>query len=408
MSNIIIIGAGPAGLTAGIAAAEKLQKQRRNGFVTILERNSRAGKKFLITGSGQCNITRGGLITGFLKNYGGSQKERFVKPALFNFDNAAVIRFFEDNGVPLWEREDGKMFPRSLKAADLLDVFLNKFSESGGVIETDTKAETIRKTETGFVLETNHGTKTADKIILAAGGSSYPATGSDGSGFALAEQLGHRIVPPKPALTPVYVRDYPFTDCAGISFENITFRIKRNGKLVVLSGGTVLLTHHGLSGPGILNASRCIEPDDVMFLELSKEGRNIQQFLSGRKTVKNALHPLNLPEHFLEVLLTVCGIMPDKPVAEILREERKIIETALTACPFTVEKLGDWNEAKATAGGVALEEVNRQTMESRVIPNLFFCGEVLDIDGDTGGYNLQFALSSGFLAGEKAAKQSGN
>ncbi|GHT35978.1 FAD-dependent oxidoreductase [Planctomycetales bacterium] len=410
--DIIIIGGGPAGLAAGIAAAEKLQEKklqeqnRSSGSVIILERNNQAGKKFLLTGSGQCNITHSGSMNDFIKHYGGTKKERckkehFVKPALFNFDNAAAVKFFEQNGIPLWEREDGKVFPRSLKAADLLNILLNNFKEYGGKIETDIEVQNVRTTETYFTVETSRGIRTANQIILAAGGSSYPATGSDGSGFALAEQLGHRIVPPKPALTPVYIRHYPFADNAGTSFENVNFCIKRNGKRIISNNGTVLLTHCGFSGPGILDASRFIEPQDFIFVEFSKEGYNIQQFLTGKKTVKNALRQLELPEHFLETLLTVSGVIPDKPAAEITREERKKIETALTDYPFCIESLGNWNEAMATAGGIALDEVNRQTLESRIVPNLFFCGEVLDIDGDTGGYNLQFALSSGFLAGGK-------
>ncbi|MDR0870865.1 MAG: aminoacetone oxidase family FAD-binding enzyme [Planctomycetaceae bacterium] len=392
----IIIGAGPAGLAAGIALLSFSPAARRLGSACILERNVVPGRKLLLSGSGQCNLTHGGNIADFLKHYGSPQKALFVKPALFAFTNTDAIRFFTERGVPLAERDDGKVFPKSLNSKDVLNALRNEFQRSGGILQTETTVLSVQKTDESFIVQTNRGQFVSQKLVIAAGGCSYPATGSDGSGWTLAEQLGHTVVPPKPALTPVYVQNYAFTGCAGISFKQINIIIEHGGKRIAANCGDVLFTHHGLSGPGILDISRLIKAGDTVKLAFS--GRTcsaLTTLLTGGKNLKNALSPLGIPEQFLVQLLKYLHIDPDKSASVVSRTERKNIESALNGLPFVVEKLGNWNEAMAAAGGVALNEVNRQTMESRLVPGLFFCGEVLDIDGDTGGYNIQFALSSG-------------
>jgi len=232
---------------------------------------------------------------------------------------------------------------------------------------------------------------------------SYPKTGSTGDGYRFAEQLGHRIVPPRPALTPVIVERYPFAEAAGISFDDVPIDVYRHGKKIRQGHGDVLLTHRGLSGPGILDLSRFLEPKDTLRIPLCNSSSypscNLRA-LRGKKILKNALTSLGIPERLLLLLLTELGISPELPVAEIDRNARQRLEDALASFAFVVKQLGNFDEAMATCGGMALEEVNRQTMESRLVPGLFFCGEVLDVDGDTGGYNIQFALSSGMLAGQ--------
>ena len=389
--RVVIVGAGPAGLAAGIASAD--------GGAVLLEKNAMSGRKFLLSGSGQCNVTHGGPMDDFVVHFGDKRKARFVTPALFAFDNRATVRYFEECGVPMWERDDGKIFPGSLKSETLLGALLADFTNRGGTLRTETAVEAVRKIDGGFLVETSRESFRAEKLIVSTGGCSFPKTGSGGDGFRFAESFGHRIVSPRPALTPVYVRDFPFTDCSGIAFRQVKTEIVRNGKPFRAGRGDVLLTHHGLSGPGILDLSRGIEPGDELRVVVCPNAGNLSTFLTGKKILKNALSSLELPERFLVRLLETLKVPPDKPVAEVNREERKRLETALTGLPFVVEKLGGWNEAMATAGGVALDEVNRQTMESRLAPGLFFCGEVLDIDGDTGGYNIQFAISSGMLAG---------
>ncbi len=376
----------------------------------MLEKNARPGQKLRLAGSGQCNVTHSASIADFIRHYGGEKKARFVQPALQFFDPVATVRFFESRNVPMLEREDGKIFPKSLKSKDILDCLVQSVTDAGATIRTQTEVISVERVESGFHVRTNRESFLAEKLVLSTGGCSFPQTGSTGDGFRLAAQLGHRIVPPRPALTPVYVQHYAFADCAGIAFRDIKIEMWRNRKIQE-SRGDVLLTHQGLSGPGILDLSRFIEPHDEIRLELCPAAPNLQPFFSGKKTVKNALSLAvaasgcaNMPERFLVRLLTFLEIAPDKPAAEITREERKRLEAALTGLPLTVERLGTWNEAMATSGGVSLGDVNRQTMESRLVSGLFFCGEVLDIDGDTGGYNIQFALSSGFLAGRNAQR----
>jgi len=212
--------------------------------------------------------------------------------------------------------------------------------------------------------------------------------------------MEHRIVPPRPALTPVIVERHPLAEAAGISFDDVPIAIYRGGKKMRTGQGDVLLTHRGLSGPGILDLSRFLEPKDTIHLPICKNATELTIFLSGKKLLKNALIPLGIPERLLSLLLAELGISPESAAAEIDRNTRRRLEDALSGFAFVVDHLGSFNEAMATCGGVALEEVNRQTMESRLVPGLSFCGEVLDVDGDTGGYNIQFALSSGFLAGQ--------
>ncbi|MDR2116822.1 MAG: aminoacetone oxidase family FAD-binding enzyme, partial [Planctomycetaceae bacterium] len=223
--------------------------------------------------------------------------------------------------------------------------------------------------------------------------------GSRGDGFRFAAQLGHQLVEPKPALTPLIVQNHPFAGLSGISFWSPKIEIYRNGKRLKSGQGDVLLTHRGLSGPGILDLSRDIKPADKIFISLISPEEFVSDLFTGKKTLKNALQPFGIAERFLVQIFESLNIAPDQPVAETNRETRKQIELVLTGYPFIIESLGGWNEAMVTSGGVMLEEVNRQTMESRIVPDLYFCGELLDIDGNTGGYNIQFALSSGFLAG---------
>jgi predicted Rossmann fold flavoprotein len=248
------------------------------------------------------------------------------------------------------------------------------------------------------------------------GGKTYPATGSTGDGYRLAKSLGHTIVEPVAALAPVRVRDYPFAECAGLSFENVMVKLFRNGKKIASNIGDLLLTHHGMSGPVILDMSRNIRPNDEVrvsfitgFADAATLEKKLMQDTStfGKKSVKNLLAKYGVPERLLTLLFTQSNISLDLTAAELSRETRKTLAWLLIELPFPVEKLGGNNEAMVTRGGVSLSEVNRNTMQSRIVPGLFFCGELLDIDGDTGGYNLQFAFSSGKLAADVMVVESG-
>ena len=390
---MLVIGAGPAGLACGLMSA--LCGERS----LVLEKNDRPGVKLRLSGSGQCNLTHGGSINDFLNHYGGTKQSRFVKPALFAFPNMEIVRFFEQRGVPLFEREDGKIFPRSLQSGDVLQALLDTLA--GGHLRTGVNIVAVRRTDDGFCVETNQGTFSSKRLAIATGGMSYPQTGSTGDGYRWAEQLGHRIVPPRPALTPVVVQRYAFADAAGISFEDVPIAVYRGGKKIREGRGDVLLTHRGLSGPGILDLSRFLQPQDTLRFPSCRSTAGWGSLFSGKKLLKNALAPLGVPDRLLLLLLAELGISPEAAAAEIDRGTRQRLKQSLEGWDFVVEHLGGFNEAMATSGGIALEEVNRQTMESRLVPGLFFSGEVLDVDGDTGGYNIQFALSSGFLAGTR-------
>jgi predicted Rossmann fold flavoprotein len=350
--DVFIIGAGPSGLAAGIASTKYLR-----GTVCIFERNVEPGRKFLLSGSGQCNVTHAGEIADFPNRYGSIKQARFVKPALFAFDNIAVMRFFEQHGVSFLEREDGKIFPKSLKSEDLLNVLITEFQGQGGLLQTETVVKNVSKIDTGFLLATNRGEFRAKKLILATGGQSYPSTGSQGDGFRFAEQLGHRIVQPKPALSPVIVRNYSFGGLSGISFWSANIEVHRNGKRLKSGQGDLLLTHRGLSGPGILNLSRNMKQGDELRVALAEPKTFVPNIFSGKKTLKNALQCVGLAERFLIQILSSFSIAPDQPVTETNRETRKKLESVLTGYPFVIESLGGWNEAMITSGGVVLEEV---------------------------------------------------
>lgn len=397
---MIVLGAGPAGLFCGLTAVQNGEQ------VVVLEKNSQPGMKLRMSGSGQCNLTHGGSIDSFLNHFGGKNKSRFVKPALFAFPNTEIIRFFEQCGVPLFEREDGKIFPRSLKSGDILRVMLNELKRHGGECRTGVHVFAVKQADNGFCVETNQGTFSTNRLTIATGGCSYPVTGSTGDGYRWAEQWKHRIVPPRPALTHVLIEMYPFADASGISFDNVPIEVYRQGKKICQGQGDVLLTHHGLSGPGILDLSRFLKPQDTLRLPISRNVAEFDSLFSGKKRLKNALIPLGIPERLLLCLLTALDISPETSASEMNRRDRQRLQRMISAYPFVIKRLGGFEEAMATSGGVALEGVNRQTMESRLVSGLFFCGEVLDIDGDTGGYNIQFALSSGFLAGKMAYKSS--
>ena len=395
---MLVLGAGPAGLACGISAARCKEKQDGKQVI-VLERNGQPGVKLRLSGAGQCNLTHAGSMDSFLDHYGGAKKSRFVKPALFAFPNTETIRFFEQRGVALFEREDGKIFPRSLSGKDILQVLVAELEASGGHLRTNVEIHAVRQTDEGFCVETNQGMFFSNRLAIATGGISYPKTGSTGDGYHWAKQWGHQIVPPHPALTPVIVESYPFAEAAGLAFENVPIAVYRHGRKIRQGHGDVLLTHRGLSGPGILDLSRFLEPQDILRLPICRNADGWETLLHGKKLLKNALNPLGISDGLLALLFSQLGIAPATSAAEVDRTTRQRLKNAWERFSFVIERLGDFDEAMATSGGIALEDVNRQTMESRRVPGLFFCGEVLDIDGDTGGYNIQFALSSGFMAG---------
>ena len=420
--DLLVIGGGPAGMMCAIAAAKRFREQSAaanvKSKIVLLEKNDTPGKKLLVAGSGRCNLTHSGAIADFLDHYG--DHGRFVRPALYHFTNGDLARFFSDHGLPLVELNDGKLFPRTQSSRDVLRVLLDEMRNSGIELRNNATVESMALHNDGTfavqtpVQNTNDKTATffAKRVVIATGGKTYPTTGSTGDGYRLAQSLGHTIIEPTPALAPVRVRDYRFAECAGLSFENANVRVLRNGKKIATSTGDLLLTHHGLSGPVILDMSRNITPGDVVCVSFVRSFSDVDVFEKqlledatnfGRKSVKNMLAQYDVPERLLLMLFELNGISLDLAVAEMPRETRRTLARSLIAHPFVIARLGGENEAMVTCGGVSLPEVDRKTMQSRLVPNLYFCGETLDIDGDTGGYNLQFAFSSGKLAADSMA-----
>ena len=388
---------------AGLACGAFLSPEA--GPTVILEKKSQPGRKLLLSGSGQCNVTHVGDIRDFPARYGGH--DRFVKPALRAMTNEMMMRFFEEGGVPLVTEPNGKVFPASRRSRDILDALLVSCRGNGTEIRHHFSVDAVEKTSSGFRVRTDSGEPfETTRLVLATGGCSYPATGSNGDGYRLAESLGHPVTPPRPALSPVLVRNFPLAAAAGIGLPQATIALLRNGRKVKETTGDLLLTHRGLSGPVILDLSRYLLPNDQLRFSLIPDFRDAATLESalleivenqGRRTLKTLLGGLGLPDRLAELLLKQQQIPTNRRGAELIKAERRIICQTVTEMTLTVESLGGWNEAMATAGGVALEHINPKTLESRLVPGLFFCGELLDVDGDCGGFNMQFAFSSGYL-----------
>lgn len=396
--DVAVIGGGPAGLFCAIHAASPSYR------VVLFEKNEQPGKKLLLSGTGQCNITHAGEIRDFLVRYGDHGK--FLKPALMGFSNNDLIRFFSDRGLVMETEKNGKVFPKTRSAADVLALLLRECRERGVEMRCGESVLGVEKTPYGFLITTGTSAYPARSVVITTGGASYPKTGSSGDGVRIAAALGQPVTVLAPALTPVTVRDYPFADLAGISFEDIPFTLWHDGKKTGSFCGDILFTHTGLSGPGILDASRFFAGGDILRLSfIGKTSReSFDKELSGlvhshgTRLVRTVMTGLGLPDRLLRKILSLSIVPDDLTCAHLTAVQRKEIVTRCTEFPVVIDRLGDFTIAMATRGGIALESVNQKTMESKTVPGLFFAGEVLDVDGDTGGYNLQAAFSTGYAA----------
>lgn len=412
MANVLVIGGGAAGLLAGIAAAQ-------NGAQTvILEKMRRPGKKILITGKGRCNITNNCDLQEIIKNIPGNG--RFLNSALRRFTNQDIVQLLEDNGLPTKVERGGRVFPVSDKAADVVDTLVKIYKNYGGRLLTDCKVKSIMAEFgkiTGAV--TADGQKfAADAVILAAGGSSYPGTGSDGSGVKLAKALGHTIVPLAPSLVPLESDSPYIAGLQGLSLRNIEGTVYADGKKIGSEFGEMLFTHFGVSGPIILSLSKCVAEafargaqevelaiDLKPALDKDKLDARLQRDFTqySRKQMPNGMKDL-LPQRLIAPVLDQAFIDEEKFVNQLSRAERRRLVDVLKAFTVPITGTRPIAEAIVTAGGVSLKEIDPKTMESKLIKGLFFAGEVMDIDGYTGGYNLQAAFSTGYAAGTFAAQ----
>jgi predicted Rossmann fold flavoprotein len=396
-AEVIVIGGGPAGLFTALNC-----KGRK---VIVLEKNVSAGKKLLISGTGRCNLTHDCKLSDFFEHYG--ENYRFLKTALHGFTNTELVRFLNDQGLETVTDKNGKVFPASQKAEDVLKVLMNACSKRKVEIACNQKVEGIEKTDSGFKVKTSSELYTCKFLVITTGGMSYPATGSTGDGYHFAKQLGHSVVPPKPSLSPVMIRDYSMASIAGVSVQNKSVYLYRGNKKISEHRGDIGFTHKGLSGPGILDFSRQILSGDILkvnFIDINTDEFRNELIKASEKEGKTAVQTyfkkFDLARSLIILILKSITVEPETRLAEITKIQRNQLVAAFCEFPFTVEKVGGFNMAMVTAGGVSLDEVNPKTMESKLVPGLYFAGEVLDIDGDTGGYNLQAAFSMGHLVGK--------
>jgi predicted Rossmann fold flavoprotein len=395
---IVIIGGGPAGLFCA------LQSAGRNRRVLLIEKNASCGRKLVITGSGQCNLTHDGEVSEFFRHYG--EHGHFLRPALLGYSNRDLMGFFEQRGLSMVTEQGGKVFPATRNASDVLRVLMAECSRRKVEMISHHAVSRIALSGEGFFVGTGTSSYRADIVVIATGGASYPSTGSTGDGYDLARELGHTITGLSPALTPIRVQDHPFSDLAGISFKDLSISLFREEKKIGQHTGDLVITHTGLSGPGILDLSRFIVPGDVLTVSFfpGMDREAVQKMVtveiasSGTRRIRTVLTGLSLPERFVSRLLELIGIPPDLTCPHITRQARNEIVSAIAGFPFTVLGLGGFDEAMVTRGGIDLREIDPKTMESKIVPRLYGIGEVLDIDGDTGGYNLQAAFSTGMLA----------
>ncbi len=400
--DFIIIGAGTAGL---MTAAHIINKR-----VLILEKGNTPGKKLLISGSGRCNYTHEGDIKEFMLHYG--LHGRFLKQALYQFDNKKTVQYFEAHGLGSVTDKNGKVFPETDRAEDVLDVLLSICRNNGVEFRFGSAVKSVATLEDEFVVETFDGRYSSHCLLIATGGRSYPKTGSTGDGYRFAKQLGHDVIPAKPALTSLLYSNFEFLDLSGVAIYNKPLSLYRNRKKLYDHRGDIGFTHKGLSGPGILDFSRYFEAEDVVKINLCNipsdelrtliidEGKN-----SGKVQLKNFLKGFDIPESLVSRLLQKIGVDEKTTLATLEKEQRKLVVEWFTGFSFTIEQVGGFNQAMATAGGVSLEQVNPKTMESKLVNNLYFAGEVLDIDGDTGGYNIQAAFSMGITVAQSVNKR---
>ena len=393
----IVVGAGAAGLFFGAAAPVSA-----GGDILILEKTDKIGTKLLMAGSGHCNLTHAGSIKEFLLCYG--QNGSRIRTCLYRHNNLEYVRFMESLGVPCSEREDGKIFPVSMDSRDVKKALLEAAAANSVTIMKNSPVTAVKVIPGGF--EVTVGSKQSayicTNLVIATGGASYPTTGSDGTFLqVLKNALGVEITELHPALSPIYVQNYPFEALSGISFKNAGLKIFNKNSKSLEAAGDLLLTHRSFSGPLILNNSRYINTGsrvEINFIfpyTVSSVLSSIKEVFRGNnKTVSSFFaEKYSLPKRFVAAVLEPPGLN-ERKLSSLTGGEMEAAARAFSAADYSVSGVGSFREAMATSGGVCLDSVNLSAMESKTYKGLYFIGEVLDIDGNSGGYNLQFAYSS--------------
>ncbi|HUW22152.1 MAG TPA: NAD(P)/FAD-dependent oxidoreductase [Candidatus Bathyarchaeia archaeon] len=406
--DLVIIGGGPAGMMAAIAAAK--EKKR----ICILERNRSLGKKLLLTGKGRCNFTTAGEIDETVDAFG--KKGKFLYRALTGFSNQDLISFFNDRGIITKIERGKRVFPESDQASTILDCLIKEIEKEGIPVVHNFRVTKIFYQDNCFKIFSQSGrTIVTDKLIIATGGKSYPETGSTGDGYRLAAALGHKINPLKPALAPLFVKDPEVRLLAGLSLKNVKLSIRAGGKEVVSFFGEMLFTHQGISGPIVLETSKevydrlrkkqrveaVIDLKPALDREMLKNRiyRDIHQI--PKKEARALLKGL-LPKLLIPLSLKKTKINGHKQNSFLTKEEVFYLIDFLKDFSFQIDGVAPLKNAIVTAGGVDIGQIDSRTMGSKLVRNLFFAGEIIDLDGPTGGYNLQKAFSTGWLAGSSA------
>ena len=417
--KVIIIGGGPAGMMAAIASAQNKNE------VILLEKMQIVGKKLLITGKGRCNITSSLSMDDFIKNTPGNG--RFLYSSFKQFTNKDIIGFLEKEGLKVKEERGNRIFPVTDKSLDVQKCFINRLKKLNVDIKYNTKVEEILVKESEKIgkpqvygVKANNKTIECDKVILATGGKSYPLTGSTGDGYKMAQKLGHSITKIKPSLVPL--ETWNNEECRklqGLSLRNIKIKLtdKEKSKTIYEDFGEMIFTHFGVSGPTILSSSAhlvryknieeklkqkniCLNIDFKPALSKEKlDARILRDFEEYKnKLFKNSLDKL-LPQKLIPVIIKRSKISEDKKVNEITKEERKSLVELLKNFEIEIKQFRPIEEAIITSGGISIKEIDPKTMESKIVNGLYFAGEIIDVDSYTGGFNLQIAYSTGYVAG---------
>ena len=406
MSKVIVIGGGAAGMMAAIKAAAKGHE------VTLLEKNEKLGKKIYITGKGRCNVTNASDMETIMSQV--VTNPRFMYSAFADCSNTDVMEMIEKGGCPLKIERGQRVFPESDKSSDIISCFAHLLKKAGvQILFNKEVAHILTEDRRAVGVSLSDGKKmSADAIVMATGGLSYASTGSTGDGHRMAKELGHTITPCYPALVPVNTKEDWCRALQGLALKNVTFTVKDGKKKLYEDFGEMLFTHFGISGPLVLSASSKIvkkleKGSLAAFIDLKPalteeqlDARILRDFANEQnKQFKNALNGL-FPARLAEQIVILSDIDPDKEVNAITKEERAHLVSLTKNLPLTILSVRGYNEAIITQGGVKVQEVQPKTMESKLVPGLYFAGELLDIDALTGGYNLQLAWSTGSLAGE--------
>lgn len=405
MSKVIVIGAGPAGMMASITAAKKHD-------VILIDGNERLGKKLFITGKGRCNVTNAKDIGEFFDNIPGNPY--FLYSSLYSFTNIDTMNFFENQGVKLKVERGDRVFPESDKSSDIIKALERALINSNVKIMLNSKVKDIIKRDSQIksVKLENGDIISGDYFVICTGGKSYPLTGSTGDGFQFAKKIGHTVTELKPSLVPVEIDDAWVRELQGLSLKNVRLTFYENKKKVYDDLGEMIFTHFGISGPLVLSGSRYIKDLKTKNYEASlnlkpaldskeldlRVQKDFKKYIN--KDFKNSLDDL-FPKNLIPIIIKLSGIGENKKVNEITKEERKRLVSLIQDMRMTVTGLRPIDQAIVTAGGVDVSEIDPSTMKSKLVDNLYFAGEVIDVDAFTGGYNVQIAFSTGYIVGSK-------